>query len=118
MHQSFNQFSMAGDELNRALLVTIHHMLYPITMEVLHQGFCAGENVIGRSLAVPQMTIFKYENSDGDGVVEVKRILKNKLYQACAAITLIRALTVKVKGSFVQVENQALQSNLMFKVSL
>ncbi|GJR21839.1 polypyrimidine tract-binding protein homolog 3 [Tanacetum coccineum] len=28
-----------GDEPNRILLVTIHHMLYPITMEVLHQVF-------------------------------------------------------------------------------
>ncbi|KAK5826168.1 hypothetical protein PVK06_021083 [Gossypium arboreum] len=102
LDQSFNQFSMAGDELNRALLVTIYHMLYLITIEVLHQvfsphgfvqkivtfqksaefygacaaiqGLCAGENVIGTSLAVPQTSVFKYENSDGDGgVVEVKR---------------------------------------------
>ncbi|KAI3507245.1 hypothetical protein L1887_22141 [Cichorium endivia] len=28
-----------GDEPNRILLVTIHHMLYPITVEVLHQVF-------------------------------------------------------------------------------
>ncbi|GJV64861.1 polypyrimidine tract-binding protein homolog 3 isoform X1 [Tanacetum coccineum] len=28
-----------GDERNRILLVTIHRMLYPITMEVLHQVF-------------------------------------------------------------------------------
>ncbi|CAI9102948.1 OLC1v1001350C1 [Oldenlandia corymbosa var. corymbosa] len=29
-----------ADEPNRILLVTIHHMLYPITVEVLHQVFC------------------------------------------------------------------------------
>ncbi|XP_018625387.1 polypyrimidine tract-binding protein homolog 3-like isoform X2 [Nicotiana tomentosiformis] len=28
-----------GDEPNRILLVTIHHMLYPITVDVLHQVF-------------------------------------------------------------------------------
>ncbi|PKI58036.1 hypothetical protein CRG98_021529, partial [Punica granatum] len=28
-----------GDEPNRILLVTIHHMMYPITVEVLHQVF-------------------------------------------------------------------------------
>lgn len=28
-----------GDEPNRIVLVTIHHMLYPITVEVLHQVF-------------------------------------------------------------------------------
>ncbi|KAF9687065.1 hypothetical protein SADUNF_Sadunf02G0055000 [Salix dunnii] len=28
-----------GDEPNRILLITIHHMLYPITVEVLHQVF-------------------------------------------------------------------------------
>ncbi|GKD19106.1 polypyrimidine tract-binding protein homolog 3 [Tanacetum coccineum] len=28
-----------GDEPNRILLVTIHHMLYPITVEVMHQIF-------------------------------------------------------------------------------
>ncbi|KAL7092721.1 hypothetical protein ABFS82_11G000500 [Erythranthe guttata] len=28
-----------GDEPNRVLLVTVHHMLYPITVEVLHQVF-------------------------------------------------------------------------------
>ncbi|XP_057973366.1 polypyrimidine tract-binding protein homolog 3 isoform X1 [Malania oleifera] len=28
-----------GDEPNRILLVTIHHLLYPITVEVLHQVF-------------------------------------------------------------------------------
>ncbi|GJS51191.1 polypyrimidine tract-binding protein homolog 3 [Tanacetum coccineum] len=28
-----------GDEPNRILLVTIHHMIYPITVEVLHQIF-------------------------------------------------------------------------------
>ncbi|XP_038725706.1 polypyrimidine tract-binding protein homolog 3 isoform X3 [Tripterygium wilfordii] len=28
-----------GDEPNRILLVTVHHMLYPITVEVLHQVF-------------------------------------------------------------------------------
>nr|GEX30400.1 ribonuclease H-like domain-containing protein [Tanacetum cinerariifolium] len=28
-----------GDEPNRILLVTIHHMIYPITVEVLHQVF-------------------------------------------------------------------------------
>ncbi|GJR50397.1 polypyrimidine tract-binding protein homolog 3 [Tanacetum coccineum] len=28
-----------GDEPNRSLLVTFHHMLYPITVEVLHQVF-------------------------------------------------------------------------------
>ncbi|PPS17650.1 hypothetical protein GOBAR_AA02924 [Gossypium barbadense] len=157
MYQSFNQFSMAGDELNRALLVTIYHMLYLITIEVLHQvfsphgfvqkivtfqksaefygacaaiqGLCAGENVIGTSLAVPQTSVFKYENSDGDGGVvealmvlidtnEYPAILKNKLHQACAAIAFFRALTVKVKGSFLQVKNQALQLDLMFKVPL
>ncbi|MBA0845329.1 hypothetical protein Goarm_023353 [Gossypium armourianum] len=56
------------------------------------------------------MSVFKYENSDGDGGV-----VENKLHQASAAIALIRALTVKVKGLFVQVENQALQSDPMFK---
>lgn len=30
---------MAGDNSNRTLLVTIHQILYPITMEVLHQVF-------------------------------------------------------------------------------
>ncbi|MBA0755399.1 hypothetical protein Gogos_020163 [Gossypium gossypioides] len=47
---------------------------------------------------------------------EYPAILKNKLHQACTAIALIRALTVKVKGLFVQVKNQALQSDSMFKV--
>ncbi|MBA0762651.1 hypothetical protein Gotri_012238 [Gossypium trilobum] len=35
---------------------------------------CAGENVIGTSLVIPQTLIFKSENGDTDGsVVEVKR---------------------------------------------
>ncbi|MBA0853285.1 hypothetical protein Goshw_015775 [Gossypium schwendimanii] len=35
---------------------------------------CAGENVIGMSLVIPQTPVFKSENSDADGgVVEVKR---------------------------------------------
>ncbi|KAK5826169.1 hypothetical protein PVK06_021084 [Gossypium arboreum] len=49
---------------------------------------------------------------------EYPAILKNKLHQACAAIAFFRALTVKVKGSFLQVKNQALQLDLMFKVPL
>ncbi|KAG8490531.1 hypothetical protein CXB51_013653 [Gossypium anomalum] len=94
------------------------------------QGLCASENVICMSLAVSQMSIFKYEYRDGNGfVVEVKRfnnllidkneyptILKSKLHQARAAIALFRALTVKLKGSFVQVKNQGLQSDPMFNV--
>ncbi|KAA3478070.1 WD repeat and FYVE domain-containing protein 3 [Gossypium australe] len=157
---------MVGDELNRALMVTIHHMHYPITIKALHQvfsphgfvqkivtfqksagrniyddccqldiqfygvcatiqGLCAGENVIGTSLAVPQTSVFKYENSDGDGgvalmvLIDTNKypvVLKNKLHQACVTIALFLALTVKVKGSFVQVENQVLQLDPMFKV--
>ncbi|KAK4280185.1 hypothetical protein QN277_011840 [Acacia crassicarpa] len=36
---TMDQSQGRGDEPNRILLVTIHHMLYPITVDVLHQVF-------------------------------------------------------------------------------
>ncbi|KAG8474932.1 hypothetical protein CXB51_031642 [Gossypium anomalum] len=87
------------------------------------QGSRAGENVIGTSLAVPQVPISKSENGYGDGGVEVKKsnnvpidaeeyrtILKNKIHQACAIVALSYASVVKAAGSFAQAENQVLQS--------
>ncbi|KAI9083350.1 hypothetical protein K1719_034716 [Acacia pycnantha] len=36
---TMDQSQGRGDEPNRILLVTIHHMLYPVTVDVLHQVF-------------------------------------------------------------------------------
>ncbi|PPR97764.1 hypothetical protein GOBAR_AA22904 [Gossypium barbadense] len=76
---------------------------------VLEEGSRAGENVIGTSLSVPQVPISKSENGYGDGGVEYRTILKNKIHQACAIVALSYASIVKVAGSFAQAENQVLQ---------
>lgn len=47
---------------------------------------------------------------------EYRAILKKNLHQACVAVALSRASTVKVEGSSAKVENQALQSDPMFKI--
>ncbi|PPS12452.1 hypothetical protein GOBAR_AA08185 [Gossypium barbadense] len=87
------------------------------------------------------MQVSKSKNNDVDGgMVEVKRldnsssplsgltqtvlsdtdeydtILKNKLHHVCAIVVLFHASTMKVEGSSVQVEIQALQSEPIFKV--
>ncbi|KAK5839563.1 hypothetical protein PVK06_008364 [Gossypium arboreum] len=90
---------------------------------------------------VPKTLVSKFENGDADGgVVEVKRlnnrsylssystpmvlsdmdeyhaIFKNKLHQVCMIVAFSHASVVKAGGSSAQVEIQALQSDLMFKV--
>ncbi|MBA0648387.1 hypothetical protein Goklo_016119 [Gossypium klotzschianum] len=49
---------------------------------------------------------------------EYHAILKNKLYQVCTTVAFSYASVVKAGDSFVQVEIQALESDLMFKVIL
>ncbi|XP_039043558.1 light-inducible protein CPRF2-like isoform X2 [Hibiscus syriacus] len=98
-------------------------------------GSRAGENLNGPSSAAPQPSDSKSENVEGDGsVVEIKElnnhnppasdstpivpidsdeyiaILKNKLHQACAAVALSRASSVKAESSSGKAENQAIQS--------
>ncbi|KAK5811138.1 hypothetical protein PVK06_026460 [Gossypium arboreum] len=95
------------------------------------------ESVIGPSLAEPRPSVSKSEEADGEGdVVEIKRpgnqnhnsppsdlaptfsidsdeyraILKDKLHQACAAVALSRASSVKAEVFSAQAEDQALQS--------
>ncbi|MBA0852803.1 hypothetical protein Goshw_009988 [Gossypium schwendimanii] len=97
----------------------------------------SGESVIGPSLAEPRPSVSKSEEADGEGdVVEIKRpgnqnhnsppsdlaptfsidsdeyraILKDKLDQACAAVALSRASSVKAEVFSAQAEDQALQS--------
>ncbi|MBA0708785.1 hypothetical protein Golax_023877 [Gossypium laxum] len=97
----------------------------------------SGESVIGPSLAEPRPSVSKSEEADGEGdVVEIKRpgnqnhnsppsdlaptfsidsdeyraILKDKLHQACAAVALSRASSVKAEVFSAQAEDQALQS--------
>ncbi|MBA0679505.1 hypothetical protein Goari_011268 [Gossypium aridum] len=97
----------------------------------------SGESVIGPSLAEPRLSVSKSEEADGEGdVVEIKRpgnqnhnsppsdlaptfsidsdeyraILKDKLHQACAAVALSRASSVKAEVFSAQAEDQALQS--------
>ncbi|XVF80880.1 hypothetical protein PTKIN_Ptkin15bG0111000 [Pterospermum kingtungense] len=72
----------------------------------------AGENVIGPSLAAPHQSFSKAEEEptapiDSD---EYRAILKKKLDQACAAVSLSRASDVKAEDSSTEAENQALQS--------
>ncbi|KAM7524325.1 hypothetical protein LguiA_014227 [Lonicera macranthoides] len=60
MNLHFNNKSSSGveDESNRTLVVTIHHMFYPITVNVLHQVF-SPHGIVEKIITIPKSDGFQ-----------------------------------------------------------
>ncbi|XP_058114359.1 polypyrimidine tract-binding protein homolog 3-like, partial [Magnolia sinica] len=72
-------------EPNRVLLVTIHHLLYPITVEVLHQVFSPHEfveNIVTFQKSAGSQALIQYQS--GQSAVQARNALQGRnIYDGC-----------------------------------
>ncbi|XP_058087345.1 polypyrimidine tract-binding protein homolog 3-like isoform X2 [Magnolia sinica] len=75
-------------EPNRVLLVTIHHLLYPITVEVLHQVFSPHgfvEKIVTFQKSAGSQALIQYQS--GQSAVQARNALQGRnIYDGCCQL--------------------------------
>ncbi|KAK4601676.1 hypothetical protein RGQ29_011007 [Quercus rubra] len=77
-----------GDEPNRILLVTIHHMLYPITVDVLHQVFSPHgfvEKIVTFQKSAGFQALIQYQSRQS-AVVARTALQGRNIYDGCCQL--------------------------------
>ncbi|KAL3642599.1 hypothetical protein CASFOL_013414 [Castilleja foliolosa] len=77
-----------GDEPNRVLLVTIHHMVYPITEEVLHKVFSPHglvEKIVTSQKSVGLQALIQYE-SHQSAISAMNFLQGRNIYDGCCQL--------------------------------
>ncbi|KAB1201079.1 hypothetical protein CJ030_MR0G005135 [Morella rubra] len=77
-----------GDEPNRILLVTVHHMLYPITVDVLHQVFSPHgfvEKIVTFQKSAGFQALIQYQSRQS-AVVARTALQGRNIYDGCCQL--------------------------------
>ncbi|KAF7812614.1 polypyrimidine tract-binding protein-like protein 3-like [Senna tora] len=77
-----------GDEPNRILLVTIHHMLYPITVDVLHQVFSPHgfvEKIVTFQKSAGFQALIQYQSRQS-AVIARSTLQGRNIYDGCCQL--------------------------------